>query len=87
MTTTRDAFDAWFAKRRGAAMLFKSITGGYEWARTSEACEVWEAATAAERERCALVCDAKRIAVQDCQGGSVAATFFQDAADAIRSGT
>ena len=50
-TTTRDAFEVWFAKRRGAGMLGKSETGGYEWVATSEAAEVWQAATEAEREK------------------------------------
>lgn len=55
--STRDAFEAWFTKRRGAGLLSKAITGGYEWVATSEAWETWQAATLAEQERCALICE------------------------------
>ena len=85
MTDTRDAFEAWFAKRRGAAMLSKTAYGSYEWARTSEACEVWQAATAAERERCALVCDDRSDCANDMKNTQARAAC-DELADAIRSG-
>ena len=45
--TDREAFDAWFQARWP------------EFAHpTTSAFEIWQAATAAERERCAKVCDA-----------------------------
>ena len=48
----REEFEAWFTSKRGYGMLSK-LFGGYEWIATSEAWEVWQAATKAERERCA----------------------------------
>ena len=56
---TREAFEAWFTANRGAGMLGKSETGNYEWVNTSDAWEVCQAATLAERERCALVCEGR----------------------------
>ena len=57
---TREEFEAWFTSKRGYGMLSKlpPNTGGYEWVVASEAWEVWQAATAVERERCAKVCEA-----------------------------
>lgn len=55
---TRESFEAWFTSKRSYGMLSKLPlnTGGYERVATSEAWEVWQAATKAERERCARVC-------------------------------
>lgn len=53
MTTTRDAFEAWFTKARGYATTCKTADGGFEWVAASEAWEAWQAATLAERERIA----------------------------------
>ena len=53
----RNAFEEWFKTKRGTGMLGKTPNGGYEWVATSEAAEVWQAATLKERERCALVCE------------------------------
>ena len=56
---SREAFEAWFTANRGAGMLGRSETGGYEWVNTSDAWQVWQAAVKHERERCALVCEAQ----------------------------
>ena len=45
MTTTRDAFEAWFTKARGYATTCKTADGGFEWVAASEAWETWQAAT------------------------------------------
>lgn len=76
---TRADFEVWFNSKRGAGMLSKlpPNTGGYEWVTTSEAWEVWQAATALERERCAKVCESLHY---------TDTSTAQNCADAIRQG-
>ena len=82
---TRESFEAWFTSKRGAGMLSK-LFGGYEWVATSEAWEVWQAATEFERERCALVCKSERVGKNDNEGDIAYNLAINHYVAAIRQG-
>ena len=54
MTTTREAFEAWMVN---VAKIIVGSTDPYPAGLERDYRQVWKAATAAERERCALVCE------------------------------
>ena len=74
MTTTRDTFEAWSTTNFGCGLLGRLAGGGYVWPDTSLAWSAWQGATAAERERCALVCDD----IASGLGGVAAGPFVTD---------
>ena len=76
MTDTRDAFEA---EANRQEMDLNRFEHGYSDCNTDYGWLFWQAATAAERERCALVCDK----ISDMNMGHVE---LQGAADAIRGG-
>ena len=74
---TRDAFEAEILKNKSAFQIKRVANGEYQSGSTREIWGYWQAATKAERERCAKVCESLHY---------TDTSTAQNCADAIRQG-
>ena len=74
---TREDFEAEVLKNKAAFQIRRVASGEYQNMLTQELWGLWQAATLAERERCALVCEALHYSEN---------STAQNCADAIRQG-
>ena len=82
----RDDFEAYFSKKGFGANGLRYVDGRYIHAPAATQWDVWQAATLAERERCAKVCDGLVYALDNAGNHYKREATASQCAAAIRQG-